>query len=290
VVIVAVSILVTTFLVVFILEEGYPSHHTREAYIVGLAALLAVELVVLAMVFLWRWSAERARLRRMRRLAEKMGLMYSLRIDLDALVPFYDLLLFGFSRDCAWEACDWLRGQVGGFSVWILEFHFVGAFRTWEHVVRRYEEGQTIVLLPDAGKFPSFHFAPAEGKWDEMMPAWHVLLGAGDPVLALGKEGDRPTLVYADEGQAVRQLFSSRRLALLGDLSGWVIECRAGNLLVYQPGKVATETELPALLHRAVEIARVLGDPLPATDPPLPPAHRPASASTPPPWVVGDRP
>lgn len=208
-----------------------------------------------------RQRGNRQRVRDLQRVAAELGLVYSRHIRLVDLEPFRDLLLFRFSQHSAWEAGDGLRGPVNGLRVWLFEFHFLGQFRNQDDVVRRFRVGQTVVLVPRAAPLPPFRLGPAQSKWDEMMPAWHVLLGAGDPALTLGK--DRSVLVHADDPDLVRWLFDPARVAELGDLAGWVVESEGANLLLYRPGEVVPPDHLPAFLHRAALIAGVLTRNLP---------------------------
>jgi hypothetical protein len=217
----------------------------------GLLILLAVAYFLQERAVKWTW------LPGLQRVGRQLALTLSERVGRTELEPFRGFILLRFGTECYYAAGCSLKGQVNGVAVWLFVLDYKSVFPDRNGRYLGHRAIQTVVILPGRGPLPSFRLGPAKSGWEEVMPAWPVLLDVGELVLTLGEEG-QSSQIYGKDREAIRRLFSPRRLALLGDLSGSVVECQDGNLLLYRPGEVIVPDRVPAFLYRAVEIARVL--------------------------------
>jgi hypothetical protein len=208
---------------------------------------------------LGEWKKEWRRAREMARLASALGLAYHERVHAAALEPFAELPLFAFLRDSTVRAAQSLEGIFQGRRVLLLECEYV--HRGPGRARQPFRESQTLVILPGVEALPDFCASPEDDEWDAMFPGWTEGAGAGALALRWDEFSHEPTVIRGQDPEAVRCLFSPRRLRALGPLAGRCLECKHGHLLLYSPGVVAPPKRVPRLLERALELAGALTAP-----------------------------
>jgi hypothetical protein len=229
-------------------------------------------------------ARERSRQRELREVGRALKLRFRERVHWDELGPYRSFVLFRIGAEDYNAAGDSFRGQSGGLDVWLFEAQYRCVFPDRGGRYRGQWASQTVVILPGVGQLPAFHLTPAQCPWEEVMPAWHMMLDVGNLVLNLDGQPE-PSRVYSNDTRAVKRLFRTGRLAFLGDLSGWAIESHKGHLLLYRPGEIVPPRHLPAFLGRAIDLAQGLlrdSKDMPAGDEPepstnvrrLPPGYR----------------
>jgi hypothetical protein len=135
----------------------------------------------------------------------------------------------------------------------VMDYWAAGWYRTLFSARR-----QTVVLFPCVGGLPDFYLVPEEEDLESMNLGCPKSAGLGKIVEVVNPKSDNPTLIRGKDERAVRELFSSKRVEQLGNLSGWTIECRAGQLLVYRRWQTMAADELPHLLRRASDFVSTL--------------------------------
>jgi hypothetical protein len=256
--------------------------------VLGAAALAGF---VVGIVLLRKHGRDQPRIRILKCLGKLLGLSYRTHIGYDEIEHFLDLPLFSFAWSCnSLRGGFSLRGQIDNQEVWLFDLAYAGVFhsrdiRDWSHRAR-----QTVVLLPATVPLPDFVVAPLLGDWSRLLPHWPVLLEAGEPILDVDGQGGAPARLYGKDREEVQRLFSPDRLAELGNLGGWQIECRSGDLLVYRPGERVPASAVQALLKYALDVKKTLIGPVAASGlpPPQASAERPDQIRASKPWEIGD--
>src|SRR5262249_45349782 len=102
--------------------------------------------VVLLVLFFWqrwRWSQRAA-------MARALGLGYRPRVYPSDLRPYRDLTLFALTEECKRWAGHLYQGEYDGEEVAVLDYGFVGKFRTTDDRNVTWPGRQTVFLLPGA--------------------------------------------------------------------------------------------------------------------------------------------
>jgi thiol peroxidase len=225
-----------------------------------LAILLPIGVVAIlnaGIVLVERYVNKRARLRWQRR-AFALGLVeYRERVakaDVDAL---RDLPLFRFGEPWAEKGCCLASGVLEGRSVSVLHYHHAASYPSRQGALAFCCTALTVAFFPDVD-LPDFHLTTHPCTWDSLRPGWPRLLGVGRVIRVVNGYSAEPILIRGEDEAAVAGLFSQERIAQLGELAGWTIECRAGRLLVYRHKEVMDAEALPAFVHRALDLVAVL--------------------------------
>jgi hypothetical protein len=255
---------------------------------VGLAGLIT------AAVLMGKYNRDLPRIHALQQLGKLLSLEYRTHITFDELEPFFGLPLFAFAFSKDLRGGFSLHGRIDGQEVWMFDLVYPGTIRTPEGLCLPHSAAQTLVLFPVpaesptiqhgpkgshpegvclheavqpgvvfpvARDLPDFRLGPVNSDWERQIPAGPVPLDVGDWALDINEEGEPTTRVFSKDVAEVRQLVSPACLAELGNLAGWIVECRSGDLLVYRFGATAPAAEVQAYLQRALAIRRALTRP-----------------------------
>jgi hypothetical protein len=316
---VSLTVLLAVFFpFLFALERDYTltGELSDDAFLTALVGMVGLAGLVGAVVLLRQHQRDVPRIVARKRLGKLLGLEYRTRITFGELEPFFGLPLFCFAWSSLLRGGFSLHGRIDTQEVWMFDLVYSTMVRTRGRGCLPYQAWQTMVLfpvpagapsfrpdqkashatgvclpdqavqaewvLPAARDLPDFRFGPANSDWERLVPSGPALVDAGQWILDIN-EGPQMTRLFGKDVAEVRRLFSPECLAELGNLAGWVVECRSGDLLVYHFGAPAAASEVQTYLERALAIRRAL------TRPERPDAEdaecRPEPLRTPPgPW------
>jgi hypothetical protein len=215
--------------------------------------------VVMASMLLRQHRNEQVGIRARQALGKLHGLPYSTHITFDDLDPCFGLPLFYFVWGRILFGGYSLRGWVEGQEVFLFDLAYNSAIRTPDNRCLPRRLVQTLVVFAEAGNLPDFRLGPVNSDWEMLMPEGPVAdIDVNDWALDVGEPGELATRVFGRDAAEVRRLFTPARLAELGNLAGWVIECRGMCLLVYRFGERVAASELHLYFQRALAIQRAL--------------------------------
>jgi hypothetical protein len=238
----------------------------RAGWLLMMLALGSWTLVNVAVSLLERYLKQRGR-RRWQHRAFALGLLdYRERVRAADLDGFRALPLFRFGDPTKECACCLASGVLDARAVTVLQYRYAA----WIPAAEPHcGHAQTVAVFPDV-ELPDFHLAAEENIWNAILHDWPPRLGLGRVVRVINGYSADPIHIRSEDEQGVARLFTSERIERLGELEGWVLECKGGCLAVYRHKKVMDEEMLPAFVHRAVDLVAVLTakeEPAPAGDP-----------------------
>jgi len=188
------------------------------------------------------FRAQRQRREDLRTAAQAMGFSFEEDADLAAIGDFPLFARHGRRRRLTSAS----RGKIAGRAVLIGDYSYVVSSGNSSRTVR-----QTIVLFADPVRdLPDFDLSP-----ENVLHRLAEVFGYQDIDFEQHEEFSKRYLLRGRDEEAIRRVFGTDALTLLGGQPGWSIQTRDGRLIVFRAGKTTRPAEIPAFAAEALRIA-----------------------------------
>jgi hypothetical protein len=189
--------------------------------------------------------SERKRNAAMQTVAQTMGFAYEEECDpttLGSLTGALPVFFRGHSR----KARRMMRGKLSGRTAALFDYTYTTGGGKSAHTHR-----QTVLLLPDGGRgLPDFSLSP-----ENFLHRIAEAFGYQDIDFPDFPDFSKHYLLRGPDEEAIRRVFNSQTLSLLGGTTGWHVEARDGRLAVFREGRYTDAAEIPSYASDAVRVA-----------------------------------